>query len=93
MLDNSEIKCWGRNFDHGQLGQGHTNNLGDKSGEMGDNLPPIDLGTGRTALQITTGGLNTRGELGQEHTDNLGDEPGEMGDNLTPIDLGPNRSS
>ena len=38
------IKCWGRN-DDGQLGLGDTDNRGDGSNEMGDNLDTVDLGT------------------------------------------------
>ena len=40
MLDNASIKCWGGNA-FGQLGIGDTNNRGDNSSEMGDNLPVI----------------------------------------------------
>ena len=42
ILDNGTVKAWGYN-NKGQLGQGNTNNLGDNSNEMGDNLAPIDL--------------------------------------------------
>ena len=71
---------------------------------MGDNLPFVDLGTGKTATQVVTGlyhtcallndatvkcwGYNNDGQLGQGHTDALGDESGEMGDNLPIVDLG-----
>lgn len=71
---------------------------------MGNNLKSIDLGTGRTAIQITAGeghvcglldnndikcwGMNSFGQLGQGHDNNIGDAPGEMGDALKPIDLG-----
>ena len=42
--------------DHGQLGLGHTDTLGDEGGEMGDNLATVDLGTGRTAVAVSAGG-------------------------------------
>ena len=55
LLLTNEIKCWGLN-DHGQLGLGHTDTLGDQSGEMGDNLATVDLGTGRRAVAVSAGG-------------------------------------
>ena len=80
-----------------------TNNLGDGSGEMGDNLSAVDLGTGRTATAIGAGafhtcaildnasvkcwGENTNGQLGYGNTNDLGDDSNEMGDNLTAVDL------
>eukprot|EP01083_Nonionella_stella_P061236 159612_1 len=104
-VDN-RMKCWGRNL-FGQLGYGEsgdTTNRGDEPGEMGDNLPDIDLGTGLEVKQIGVGtyrscvlsvenkikcfGWNLQGQLGYEDTDNRGDGSGEMGDNLPYIDLG-----
>ena len=108
ILDNASIKCWGNNF-YGQLGYGNTNDLGDVSGEMGDNLPVVDLGTGRTATAISAGsnhtcvlldnaslkcwGYNNYGHLGYGNTNNLGDASGEMGDNLPVVDLGTGRTA
>ena len=54
ILANGTVKFWGYN-NNGQLGQGNTTNIGDGSGEMGDNLSAIDLGTGRTATAIAAG--------------------------------------
>ena len=53
-LADGTVKCWGRN-DHGQLGQGDTVSRGFDVGTMGDDLPPVDLGTGRTAIAIAVG--------------------------------------
>jgi len=108
LLNDSTIKCWGRNTS-GQLGYGHTDRLGDDPGEMGDNLPVVDLGTGKTATAISSGGnktcallddstvkcwgLNTFGELGYGDTSNRGDNPGEMGDNLPVVDLGTGKTA
>lgn len=106
LLDDDSVKCFGAN-NEGQLGQGHTDNLGDNANEMGDNLVAIDLGTGRTARQIAAGdfhtcalldnydvkcfGRNLEGQLGQEDDSNLGDQANEMGDDLDAINLGNNR--
>ena len=54
LLDNGQIKCWGSN-DYGQLGMGDNEPRGDEGGEMGDSLPSVDLGTGRTAVEISVG--------------------------------------
>ena len=39
------------------LGYGDTQNRGDGGGEMGDNLPSVDLGSGRSAKFIAAGGF------------------------------------
>ncbi len=107
VLDSGAVKCWGDNT-YGQLGIGTTENMGDDADEMGDALPSVDLGAGRTATAIAAGGdftcatldngavkcwgYNAQGQLGQGTTDPLGDEPGEMGDALAPIALGAGRT-
>ena len=56
ILSDGNVKCWGRNSD-GRLGLGDKGyNLGDDPGEMGDNLPTIDLGTDRTAVKVVVSG-------------------------------------
>jgi len=108
LLVGGDIKCWGRN-NWGQLGQGHTNQLGDGPGEMGDNLPTVDLGTGTTAIAIEAGehhtcailndgslkcwGKNNASQLGHSSSNHLGDASGEMGDNLPVVDLGTGRTA
>ena len=103
ILNNGSVKCWGNN-NYGALGLGDTAYRGDAPGEMGDNLPFVDIGTGLTATQITAGasqtcallsngglkcwGLGFGGVLGSGNTLNRGDGPGEMGDNLAFVNLG-----
>jgi cysteine-rich repeat protein len=103
LLQSGGIKCWGFSI-YGQLGLGDTESRGDDPDEMGDNLPAIDLGAGRTATAVATRrystcaildnggvkcwGLNDRGELGLGDTARRGDDPNEMGDNLPMVDLG-----
>ena len=78
--------------------------MGDGANEMGENLPTIDLGTGRAATAIYSKGnqvcvildnasvkcwgKGSNGMLGSGSTDNLGDGANEMGDNLATVDLG-----
>ncbi|GAB5371150.1 hypothetical protein AAMO2058_001554600 [Amorphochlora amoebiformis] len=54
LLNTSRIKCWGSN-QHGILGQEDTMSRGVAPGQMGDNLPEIDLGSNRTVIKITLG--------------------------------------
>ena len=54
LLDDVTVKCWGRNS-FGQLGQSQLGHLGDGAGEMGDALPPIDVGTQDAVTAVATG--------------------------------------
>jgi len=87
-------KCWGGN-DKGQLGYEDMDNRGDGAGQMGANLPVINLGTNfivgdisaaayQTFALSTTGelkgfGQNHVGQLGYEDMDNRGYTSGELG--------------
>jgi len=102
LLNDVSVKCWGRN-DFGQLGQGTSTNIGDLPNQMGDNLPPVDLGTGKTALALAAGGYdacallndghikcwgaNEAGQLGQGDISHRGLAPNQMGDNLSEVQL------
>jgi alpha-tubulin suppressor-like RCC1 family protein len=108
LLDDSTVKCWGGNT-AGQTGLLDTVTHGVHPSEMGDGLDTLDLGTGRTAVQLSTGyyhscalldngtvkcwGSNLGGRLGQGDENNRGNAPGTMGDSLTPIDLGTGRTA
>ena len=108
LLDNGTVKAWGRN-NIGQLGQGNITSIGDNANEMGDNLAAIDLGSGRTATDVSIGYMNSMvlldngtvkvwgqgsfGYNGQGNTTSIGDNANEMGDNLAAIDLGSGRTA
>jgi hypothetical protein len=103
VLDDGSVKSWGSNT-QGELGQGDTLNRGGLPGQMGDNLKPVDLGTGHTAVAVSAGyGLSCAllsdghvkcwgggGQLGLGDELARGDKPGEIGDNLPALDLGTN---
>jgi len=106
LLNAGAVKCWGTN-DSGELGQGDTLGRGSLPGELGDLLPPVDLGTGRTATALASAvfrtcalldggevkcwGFNGDGGLGIQAPGNVGDEPHEMGDDLPVVNLGAGR--
>ena len=106
LLDTLAVKCWGNASN--PLGLGDPYNRGDQAGTMGDALPAIDLGTGRTATAIAVGqnacailddhtlkcwGDNSSGALGQEDLLPRGANPNEMGDALPAVSLGTGRTA
>lgn len=53
VLANGTAKCWGAGV-YGALGLGDQEDRGDRSGEMGDRLPAIFLGSSRVAQGVET---------------------------------------
>jgi hypothetical protein len=58
LLDDGRVKCWGRGH-YGDLGYGDQQDRGKYETEMGDAMPAVDLGTGRTAIQLDAGNYST----------------------------------
>ena len=91
VLQDETLQCWGWNT-YGQLGVGHTNNIGDNSGEMGDALVRTSAGRvhaahpgGKHTCALQTDeamfcfGYGNSGTLGLGRTDHVGDNPDELG--------------
>ena len=107
LLDNGQVKCWGHNT-YGELGLGDTLARGTNPNQMGDNLPAVSLGTGRTAVNVQVGyyfscALLDNAQLkcwgagdylgNEDPTDaNVGVNPNQMGDNLPPVNFGTGRT-
>ena len=108
LLDNATVKCWGSGL-YGRLGYEDSADRGNSTGQMGDSLPAVALGTGRTALQISVGsqhscalldnysvkcwGRGTYGQLGIGSTATIGDGAGEMGNSLVAVAFAAGRSA
>jgi alpha-tubulin suppressor-like RCC1 family protein len=107
ILESGNLKCWGDNS-AGQLGLNSSaqSAVGDASGEMGDALAAIDLGTGKAdkvfagrahtcAIQQDRStkcwGANASGQLGLESTLDKGLNSGDVGANLPSLGVGLNR--
>lgn len=85
LLVGGTVRCWGHNSS-GQLGYGHTENVGDEPGEM----PPPDIDVGGEVVQIAAGEARTCALLKtgavrcwgiswvDPDLDPIGDDPGDM---------------
>jgi alpha-tubulin suppressor-like RCC1 family protein len=120
ILVGGSVRCWGFGV-KGQLGYGDPNNRGDGVcvANVDPMLPancdakvsdgaPVFLGSGRTAVAISAGGLHTcailddgsvlcwgegvDGQLGDGNTNNVGDAQ-QPGYAGRPVDLGPGRTA
>ena len=108
LISTGAVKCWGKN-NYGQLGLGDTVNRGLNPTDMGNYLPAINLGTGRTAIKLAAGGdhicalldnftakcwgNNFEGEAGQGHTSYIGNSANQMADYLPAINLGTGKTA
>jgi alpha-tubulin suppressor-like RCC1 family protein len=90
LLESGDVRCWGSNTS-GQLGYGHTRNIGDD--ELPSAQDPVDLGGAVARLAagafhfcavLTSGslrcwGTNAVGQLGYGHSENIGDDESPAG--------------
>lgn len=105
-LRSGALKCWGFN-DYGQLGLGDMQNRGDTLNDMGTKLLPVNLGIGRSAVQVVAGtdhtcarldnlqvkcwGENVYGQLGIDSQTRKGIRQEDMGEALPAVNLGTGR--
>jgi alpha-tubulin suppressor-like RCC1 family protein len=89
LLDNGSIKCWGLNT-YGQLGYGHTRNIGDNEVPSSVGAVSVTAAPGVWVEQLALGdyhtcallsdrsikcwGENSLGQLGYGHTRRIGDD-------------------
>ena len=82
MLDNGDVKCWGRD-NNGQLGDGGTTHAS-ATYIVVPSTTPIDLGTGRTAVALSAGFYHTCAILDNGDLKCWGrDSYGQLGDGGT----------
>lgn len=109
--NDSLLRCWGKKIFIGlnKPSDYATDYIGDDLAELGNALPTVDLGTGRTVTQfsmiyhhacalldngrIKCWGRNDDGRLGVGDTEIRGDADNQMGDNLPYVDLGTDSDS
>ncbi|MEX1100187.1 MAG: hypothetical protein WEB87_07165, partial [Bacteriovoracaceae bacterium] len=97
VLEDGKVKCWGINH-RGQLGQGHTDNLGDDEDISSISAiplaePAIKIYAGTSyncalleSKNIQCWGENSFGQLGYGHTKHIGDD--ETLDTLSYVNVG-----
>jgi alpha-tubulin suppressor-like RCC1 family protein len=94
LLDDQTVKCWGNNT-YGQLGQPDENHRGNAPDQMGDALPPVNLG--QPVIDVAAGGRHTCFLLQDRSVKCLGDTGlGQLGDGGVPgasVDLGTGRTA
>ena len=86
LLTGGTVRCWGKN-EYGQLGYGHTNNIGDDESpasagdvNIGGSVTQIAAGYFHTCALLTGGavrcwgGNRSTGKLGYGHTNDIGDD-------------------
>src|SRR5205809_549964 len=101
------VQGWGRMRPEGRVPKHPWLGLGDKvarggqPSDLGDALPAVDLGTGRSAIALSAGeshtcallddaaikcwGANDVGQLGLGDTQSRGDDADELGDRLPAV--------
>ena len=102
LLDNGGVKCWGTHS-YGQLGYAdRIHEAGTSENSMGDYLPLVDLGTGRTAKKIVHSWVGYCAILDDDSLKCWGRHGGTLGQNsahsigdpstVDPINLGESRT-
>lgn len=100
ILSDGTVKCWGANY-NGQLGYGHTRNIGDN--ELPSSVDPVSITTtpglkpvalaaklDHTCALLSDGsvkcwGANRDGQLGYGNTTNIGDD--ELPSSVGPVSI------
>jgi len=104
VQDDAEVRCWGFGGD-GRLGYANIRSIGDD--ETPGSVGPVDLGAGRTAKAVTTGGAHScavldndavrcwgngfNGQLGYGSLQNIGND--EVPGSIGPVKLGSGRTA